>query len=222
MVLETSPTVKESPRNESPKEEIKEPKRSFREVMATRQVPHFPNRHTNIFDIAAKGNKKNKPQEQRKNLDPTCPGQVQEKHTPHEAQTELLSPLSEVKGLSLEMRALLDKMADYVQLESHNGVSTTTVSVEMKEGLSCFNGSEIRIEHYDTAPHAFNIQLTGNTEAVEIFAQHLASLQVALQQRLEHFHIQLLPPILSEKMQPFESYKKERKKHMHTEKPQKR
>ena len=222
MFFKTSPTSQEAPKNETQKEEKPEPKRSFKEVMATRQMPQFPSKRNNIFDLASKGNKKSKPQEKKKETEHTSHSPVQKKEGPSQAQTEELSSLIEVKSLSLEMRALMNKMADFIQMESNNGISTTTVSVEMEEGLSAFNGSEIRIDHYDTAPHSFNIELSGNPEAVDIFAQHLASLQTALQERLEHFHVELLPPVLSGKMEPFETRKKARKKHMRTEKVRER
>jgi len=198
MFFKTSPASQETPKSDSQKENKKEPTRSFRDVMAARLTPPLPTRQRNVFDLASKDTKKPKPQEKKKESDNAHPVQVQvqEKESVQPGQTEVLSSLEEVGSLSLEMQALVDKMADFVQVESQNGISTTTISVGMEDGMSLFNGSEIQIDHYDTAPHSFNIQLSGTPEAIEIFAQQLGNLQAALQQRLSHFQIQLLPPYL--------------------------
>jgi len=71
--------------------------------------------------------------------------------------------------------------------------------VEM-EG-SALHGSEIVIDHYDTAPHSFNLQLSGTPEATDLFATNLASLQFSLQAHpvLQGFQVNVLPPTLGEK-----------------------
>lgn len=222
MFPKTSPTSADTPKNEPHKEEKTPPKRSFREVMATRHVSQPPQRRSNVFELASKNSTKPKQQEKKKESDHAAQGHSQVNQGAQQANLQSLESIMEVKSLSLEMQALLDKMADYVKLESDNGIQVTTVSIEMGDESSLFNGSEIRIDHYDTAPHSFNIQLSGNPEAVDTFTQHLASLQTALTERLEHFHIELLPPIIGEKMDAFETRKKERKKHMRLEKVEKR
>jgi len=107
--------------------------------------------------------------------------------------------VSEVSEVSLETAALIDEMANYVKIESENGISKTTVTIGM-EG-SVFEGSEVVIDHYDTAPHSFNLQLMGTPEAQELFTTHLNALQVSLNahQALKNFQVNLLQPILSEK-----------------------
>ena len=110
-----------------------------------------------------------------------------------------LSSCAGMDPLSPDMAALVDKMVHFIKLESQKGVDTTTVMIDI-EG-SVFNGSEIIIDHYDTAPHSFNLRLSGQTEAVDLFNANLASLQTSLQTcpALAKFQIHVLPPILCDK-----------------------
>jgi len=218
MFFKTSPTSQEPQKNELKKESKTPPKRSFKEIMATKNLSSFSYRRNTIYDLAAKDQHKSHSKQKKKESD-NAPhiasnGQIEAQQN----QLDTLSSIDQVQSLSMEMSALLDKMADFIQMESHNGISTTTVSIDMEEGLSLFNGSEIRIDHYDTAPHAFNLQLSGNLDAINTFAQHLTSLQVALQQRLEHFHIEILPPVLSRTLKDLAPYKKEKRKPMYIQK----
>ena len=212
MFFKTSPTSQEPQKNEQKKETKTPPKRSFKEFMLTKHLPSFSQRRNTVYDLAAKNQHKSHSKHKKKESDNAPHGAQQGQAEAQQNQLETLSSIIRVKGLSLEMNALIDKMADFIQTESQNGISTTTISIDMKEGMSLFHGSEVRIDHYDTAPHSFNIRLSGNPEAINAFQQHLASLQIALQQRLEHFHIALLNPVLIEKSQNLDPYKKEKRK----------
>ncbi|NGX51557.1 MAG: hypothetical protein K1060chlam2_01427 [Chlamydiae bacterium] len=215
MFPKTSPATDGAPKSEAQRDE-KRPNRSFSDVMAARELPSMPTRRSTVFDLASKDSKRAKPEKKQKKREAESAPivVVQERAVATPLKTEMLSPLEGVKGLPLEMQVLVDKMADFVQIESHNGISTTTVSLGMEGGSSLFKGSEIQIDHYDSAPHSFNIQLSGTPEAVDLFTQHLASLQAALQERLENYQILLLTPILK----PFEVRKRERKRQMGTKK----
>ena len=218
MFFKASPTSQEPNKNEQQKDSKTPPKRSFKEFMATRNLPSFSHRRNTVYDLAAKNQHNSHSKHKKKESDNAPHGAQQGHMEAQQNQLETLSSIIRVKGLSMEMNALIDKMADFIQTESQNGISTTTVSIDMKEGMSLFHGSELRIDHYDTAPHSFNIQLSGNPEAIDAFQQHLASLQTALQQRLEHFHIALLNPVLTEKLQDFDPYKKEKRKPLYIQK----
>ena len=67
--------------------------------------------------------------------------------------------------------------------------------------VSVLDGSQIVIDHYDTAPQSFNLQLSGSPEAADLLSTNLASLQASLQthQTLQGFQVHILPPALSEK-----------------------
>ncbi|MEM8727685.1 MAG: hypothetical protein AAGE99_03135 [Chlamydiota bacterium] len=93
----------------------------------------------------------------------------------------------------------MEKMANFIVAESRNGITTTTVILEAKGSI--LNGTQIIMDHYDTAPHSFNLQLTGNPESIDLFTAHLAALQSSLEthRALQGFHIHILPPMLNGK-----------------------
>ena len=173
-------------------------KRDFHEVMASRQLPKQVQRKQSVFDMASKKEKQNGSSLQKKEVDHASQhGEVQGLLTPL-VTGETLS-VSSVLDLSPEMTLLVEKMANFILVESQNGVTTTTVIVEM-EG-SVLDGAQIVLDHYDTAPHSFNLQLSGNPEGLNLFTANLAALQASLQnhQALQGFQIHILPPTLSEK-----------------------
>ncbi|MCB1109379.1 MAG: hypothetical protein KDK64_00200, partial [Chlamydiia bacterium] len=172
--------------SDSRKEERKLPTRSFKEVMAQKETPRFPKRGKSIFDLAAKENKK-----------------AEEKENPQAApETQEIAPVVVMEGMEIsevipvEISSLVEAMADYIKIESENGISKTTVEVRMKGTF--FEGSQIEINHYDTAPQSFNLQLIGNPEALELFLNHLGTLQLSLNthEALKGFQIHLMTPIL--------------------------
>lgn len=170
--------------------------KSFHELMATRQLPKRVQRRQSIFDMA--GKKEEKASRQKKEVkDSTQHGAVQNQRS-SEGVVESHG-VAEISELTPEMHELMEKMAHFVKVESQNGVATTTVFVEM-EG-SIFDGSQIVIDHYDTAPQSFNLQLSGSPEAADLFAANLAALRTSLQTHhvLKGFQIQLFPPVLTEK-----------------------
>ena len=81
-------------------------------------------------------------------------------------------------------------MVDTLTHESTNGISRTTVTLEMQGGI------EIQIDHYDTHPHSFNIELAGSPAAVLAMSAHLPSLLSNLEKRLPTFEIRLLSPVI--------------------------
>lgn len=100
--------------------------------------------------------------------------------------------------LSPAMHDLVNQMDNYITLESNNGISTIELQVETADPHSLFQGTTVRIDHYDTHPHSFNIQLSSAiAPAVEELTAHLPSLLKALQSKLENFQIHLLPPAYS-------------------------
>lgn len=185
---------------ESKKEERKLPTRSFKEVMSQKEPPRFPQRSKTIFDLAAK--EKKKPEEKK-----SSPNESSQ----HGERAQELAPqmsgegmeVSEITELSLEMTSLVEEMADYIKIESENGVSKTTVKVGMPG--TALEGSTIELDHYDTAPHSFNLQLSGTPEAQELFQAHIGTLQISLNahEALKGFQIHVLQPVLNEKSELF-------------------
>lgn|GEM_PF-1748688 len=99
---------------------------------------------------------------------------------------------------------IFEKMVGVMTIEQYGDISTTTVTINMEN--SVFNGAQIVIDHYSTAPNAFNIQLQGSDEAVNYFSANLDTLNQAFSQSNLNYDINLKTPILSEK------YRKKEKK----------
>lgn len=167
----------------TPEKNEKKIGKPFKEVLRHKEKEKHPEKKKSIFDFET----------DRMDV------KIDVKESALLSLSEKSSEAIEVAKLSLETIDLIEAMANYIKIESNNGISTTTVEIKMED--SVFNGTELMIHHYDTHPHAFNIQLMGNPEAVEILASQLASLQLALQSHepLSHFEIHLLTPILKEK-----------------------
>jgi len=81
--------------------------------------------------------------------------------------------------LSKEVFELFEKMVGLMTIEKGNGISTTTVTINLPN--SPFNKSVLILEHYDTAPNAFNIELQGSANAVNLFNENLSDLISAFQ-----------------------------------------
>ena len=93
------------------------------------------------------------------------------------------------------MQDLVNQMENYVSIESQNGISTVELMMELEDPFGQFQGTVIRIDHYDTHPHSFNILLMTPTESANAeLTAHLPSLLKTLQTKLENFQINLLPP----------------------------
>ncbi len=205
MDIKTHPQISARAAAESRKEERKLPARSFKEVMAQKALPRFSKKSKNIFDLAAK-EKKSSPRETSQH------GECVQKIEPQVVAEGM--EVSEVTELSLEVDSLVEEIADYVQIESKNGISKTTVKVGMAGTV--LEGSTIELDHYDTAPHSFNLLLSGTPEAQELFLAHMGTLQVSLSahEALKGFQIHILQPVLSENPELFAHgrTKKEKKK----------
>lgn len=220
MFLDSTPIVKKNSGDsaETHRENEKRISPSFQEVLQKKNpikpIYHRPERST-IFDLS-KNEKKvpsSKPKEKEKNKEPNQAGPTATLHEIMNCSDEMNSIAVFASSLSADMNDLLEKMVDFIEIESHNGISTTTILIEMNNSDSLFHHSQIIIEHYDTAPHSFTIQLCGSSQAVTAFDLHLPTLFTSLQNQLINFQIHLLPSILSEQNRPnFKTSVKEIKK----------
>ena len=72
-----------------------------------------------------------------------------------------------------------------------SGVSETVIKLNAPTGsrLSIFNGSEISIKEYSSAPKIFNIQFNGNPEAVNLVQGNLGNLMAALSDKEYNFKV---------------------------------
>ncbi|MDJ0651634.1 MAG: hypothetical protein QNJ27_01285 [Simkaniaceae bacterium] len=185
---------------EKKKEEQTASKRRFHEAMVSHKFLKQDQRKLSVFDIASKKEKKEKKEDssQRKQeLSHVAQhGKIQEISTTIATEETLSTTLT--SALTPEMTDLLEKMANFILVESQNGITTTTVFIQMKG--SAFDGAQIIVDHYDTAPHSFNLQLLGSSECLNLFTTHLATLQNSLKthQALQGFQVHILPPRLNE------------------------
>ncbi len=103
--------------------------------------------------------------------------------------------------LTPEVHELFEKMGGVMMIQQDKGVTTTTMNINMPD--SVFNGAQIILEQYSTAPNAFNIQLVGNPESVKVFSENLEALDNSFKQGDFNFKTNLLAPILtSERKSP--------------------
>ena len=179
---------------ETRKTEKSVPKRSFKELMVQKTAPQRFQNQKSVFDLASKQDKKS--QEKKESLEGNANVEAVKDLSSCSLET---AKAADIESLSTSLSSLIDEMANYVMIESENGVSKTTVEIGM-EG-SIFEGAKLELDHYDTAPHSFNLQLSGTLDATKQFLANLGSLQTALENReaLRGFNVRILDPILNEK-----------------------
>ena len=97
--------------------------------------------------------------------------------------------------LTPEVHELFEKMGGVMMIQQDKGITTTTININMPG--SVFNGAQVILEQYSTAPNAFNIQLVGNPESVKVFSQNLDALDNSFKQANYNFEANLLNPILT-------------------------
>lgn len=96
---------------------------------------------------------------------------------------------------------LFEKMVGVMIIEQHKGVTTTTMTINMKN--SVFDGSQIVLEHYSTAPNAFNIQLVGSPQAQQLFNDNINDLASAFASSKYSFEVNIKKPILLKEYKTF-------------------
>ncbi len=107
------------------------------------------------------------------------------------------APLSPLTKLSPEVYTLFEQMAGVITIESHADRDTTSVIVNMPG--SVFDGSEIVFNKYKTAQNAYNLELKGSSQAVDMFNENLPLLDAAFKQGGFNFEVNILPPSLTQK-----------------------
>ena len=101
--------------------------------------------------------------------------------------------------LSPDVYEIFEKMVGVMTIEMTKGVTTTTVIINKKDSI--FNGAKIILDHYSTAPNAFNVTIAASPEAQEVINTNLASLAAAFEQSKLSFQVNLRRPILLEEHQ---------------------
>ena len=146
------------------------------------------------IEISVKPLEEKKEEEKEDYVPLATPAQIM---TPPLLQTE--TPV--YATLPSQVYELFEKMIGLMMIQEYKGVSITTIKLSMPG--SVFNGCEIKLEHYDTAPHAFNIQLLGNPDAVELFNANFDGLVNSFKQTKYSFQANVRRPVLLETYHSF-------------------
>lgn len=99
--------------------------------------------------------------------------------------------------LSPEVYELFEKMVGSIAVQDHSGIVSTTVTINMPGSM--FDGAQIVLDQYQTAPNSYNVQLIGNPQAVDAFTSNMNDLAAAFKQSQYSFEVNLLQPALKTK-----------------------
>ncbi|MCP5506465.1 MAG: hypothetical protein H7A38_06250 [Chlamydiales bacterium] len=97
--------------------------------------------------------------------------------------------------LSPEVHELFEKIGGVILVQQNKGVTTTTVNINMPN--SVFDGTQVILDQYSTAPNSYNIQLVGSPESVKVFSQNLDALKASFKQANFNFEVNIQNPILT-------------------------
>lgn len=99
--------------------------------------------------------------------------------------------------LNPQVFELFERMVGVLTVQQNTGVTTTTITLSMKN--SVFDGAEITLDHYSTAPNSFNVRLQGSPEAIQLFNANIEDLMTAFQQTKSPYTVNILSPSLQKK-----------------------
>lgn len=89
---------------------------------------------------------------------------------------------------------LFQKLVGVMTVMQFQGKTTTSIVLNIPN--TSLHGAHIDIEHFDTAPHAFNIQIFSNPDGQKIFSNNLQTLEQQLKNNLPQFEINVKKPLL--------------------------
>ena len=89
---------------------------------------------------------------------------------------------------------LFQKLVGMMTVMQFQGKTTTSIVLHMPN--SGLDGAHIDIEHYDTAPHAFNISFFSSPEGQKILDANITTLEQQLRSNLPQFEISVKKPLL--------------------------
>lgn len=92
-----------------------------------------------------------------------------------------------------EVQEIFDRMVGVMTVMNLSGMTQTVITLNMPQfASSVFFGTQIIIQEFSSAPQAFNIQLNGTPEAVELFQGNADDLMAALQAGNYNFRVNRL------------------------------
>lgn len=76
---------------------------------------------------------------------------------------------------------IFERLVGAMILLNETGIRETTIIIaSSKDKPSIFDGAQIKIKEYSTAPKQFNIELSGTSKAVDLFQNNMQNLKAAL------------------------------------------
>ncbi|MDX8431173.1 MAG: hypothetical protein SNF33_05145 [Candidatus Algichlamydia australiensis] len=91
-----------------------------------------------------------------------------------------------IEQIQSQLDLIEERMAKAILLiKEEGGVESTTMILTPPNPCSLFNGVEIELTRFDTAPFAFNIEFVGNDAALQIFARHIGEFVDRFEQKHE-------------------------------------
>lgn len=121
--------------------------------------------------------------------------------------------VSKVEG-SNSVQDLIHVMSDVIMIEKNKGISRSEIHLEMLSADSPFKGGVLFVDHYDTHPHAFNIDLfVEQTSGQALFNDNIANLEGHLKAAFPLFEFNLAKAGFNTTTMAYTSDKKKQKRH---------
>ncbi len=117
-----------------------------------------------------------------------------------------IAPVAETQAtpsytrLTPEVHELFEKMGGVMVVQLDKDVTTTTMNINMPN--SVFNGAQVILDQYSSAPHSYNLQLIGNPEAVKLFTSNMTQLENSFKQANFNFEVNILNPSITQTKKP--------------------
>lgn len=117
-----------------------------------------------------------------------------------------LAPVAETQAtpsytrLTPEVHELFEKMGGVMVVQLDKGVTTTTMNINMPNSI--FNGAQVILDQYSSAPHSYNLQLIGSPEAVKLFTSNMTQLENSFKQANFNFEVNILNPSITQTKKP--------------------
>ena len=102
--------------------------------------------------------------------------------------------------LTPEVHELFEKMGGVMVVQLDKGITTTTMNINMPN--SVFNGAQVILDQYSSAPHSYNLQLIGSPEAVKLFTSNMSQLENSFKQANFNFEVNILNPSITQTKKP--------------------
>ena len=102
--------------------------------------------------------------------------------------------------LAPEVHELFEKMGGVMVVQLDKGITTTTMNINMPN--SVFNGAQVILDQYSSAPHSYNLQLIGSPEAVKLFTSNMTQLENSFKQANFNFEVNILNPSITQTKKP--------------------